>query len=328
MKQSLKIVAIAIASTLGLWSAAGTQTASANNGRSHAVPSKQVKHKHSDTVVTGVILVGPVESVLANGKSARVLGHDVDASSLRSTGSLLPAEYVAVYGSMSSDGELAVEWIEKLSDVYSPGSSTVFHFGKVTGQQVGTGVVYVADIAVDGLSIPGFASWVNSQSDSVFFIVGTQAANGSPIRVSSALAIDTAGLLGIDGTGISIHGIDGTGIHGIDGTGISIQGIDGTGISIQGIDGTGIQGIDGTGVQGIDGTGVQGIDGTGIQGIDGTGVQGIDGTGIQGIDGTGIQGIDGTGIQGIDGTGIQGIDGTGVQGIDGTGIQGIDGTGR
>jgi hypothetical protein len=339
-KQSSRVRSLAIASALGLLFSAGAQSASPGNGASLEKSSKFLsKGQNSNFAVTGPLLIGPVEAVLANGKTVRVLGRQVDLQDVALSDYLLPADYVVVYGSMTSDGKLRANWIEKLHEVYSPGSSLVFHSGRVTELELRTGVVQVGKVAADGISIPDFTSWVNTRQDALLLIAGIQPAIGSPIHVAFAVSIGPLGIPDSDVTGITVQGIEGTGIQGIEGTGI--QGIEGTGIpgiegigtrgiegtGIQGIEGTGIQGIEGTGIQGIEGTGIQGIEGTGIQGIEGTGIQGIEGTGIQGIEGTGIQGIEGTGIQGIEGTGIQGIEGTGIQGIEGTGIQGIEGTG-
>jgi hypothetical protein len=309
-----KAIAFAVAMALGV---VITISATVNAGNGKVSERFQEIAQHS---LTGPLFVGPVEAVLANGKGIKVLGTTINFDGLGSH--LLPAQYVAVFGELSANGNVSVHSVKLLKDVYSPGSSLVIYSGSFSRLHPSTGIVHIGSMAVDGLSIPGFTAWINSQPNSLFVVAGTQAMSGAPVSANLAVSFNGIGALSIDGTGLT--GLDGQIIAGIDGSGL--QGIDGSGL--QGIDGSGIQGIDGSGLQGIDGSGIQGIDGSGLQGIDGSGLQGIDGSGLQGIDGSGLQGIDGSGLQGIDGSGLQGIDGSGLQGIDGSGLQGIDGSGR
>jgi len=228
----------------------------------------------------GPLLVGPVESVSSDGNGISIFGRTLQVGATKLD--LLPSQYVAVFGTLARDGSIDVDVIEPLNEVYAPGSSLVFYSGVVSKQELNSGLATIGDMALDGLTLPGFEEWIASPEEELAFVVGTQSIAGAPIRADLVVSFKGNGYLEIDGTGL------------------------------QGIDGSGLRGIDGSGLRGIDGSGLRGIDGSGLRGIDGSGLRGIDGSGLRGIDGSGLRGIDGSGLRGIDGSGLNDIDGSGA----------------
>jgi hypothetical protein len=296
-------LALAIASALGV-----------------AVPAVNAKNSMAPASYAGLselqgpLLVGPVQDVSKG--LIKILGTVVAVEGASDT--ILPSQYVAVFGTMNRSGKISAHSVQVLDEVYAPGSSLILYSGKVSGSDPGLGVTRVGDISVNSIL---FSDWIAPRADTILVVVGTQAIDGAPVEASSLASFYGAGTLKIEQLGI--QGIDGSGIFGIDGSGAF--GIDGSGIEILGLINRGVY-RSGPSLRGIDGSGasIQGIDGSGasLQGIDGSGasLQGIDGSGasLQGIDGSGasLQGIDGSGasLQGIDGSGasLQGIDGSGA----------------
>jgi hypothetical protein len=272
-----------------------------------------------------LLVVGPVESIDAENRTATVLGQRIHSAMVDT---LAVGNSVAVFGAARADGAIEASAIQTRG-LYVAGASNVFLSGTVQRADVAVGRAVVNGVNVD--LTPAMSGGTLSPA------VGSKVAI-SGIQPSSRGVVLVAG---IAGTGAAVDGIAGTGsaVSGIAGTGSAVSGIAGTGSSVSGIAGTGsaVRGIAGTGyrVNGIAGTGfrVNGIAGTGsaVSGIAGTGsaVSGIAGTGsaVSGIAGTGsaVSGIAGTGsaVSGIAGTGsaVNGIAGTGsrANGIAGTG---------
>ena len=343
-------IAIAITSVLGVMVYA--PIGAAPRTLSPTQVSDAQRHQSS---LQGPLLVGPVEAVRPNGKTIEVLGTQVRIGSIADN--LLPSTYVAVYGTVSSDGRISASAIRVIDEVYAPGSSPVFLAGTLSQRSSALGSIQVGSVLVNGVHIPEFDAWTSSRRDSFFLVFGTQAISGGPIDAAFVIAVGGPGSVELSGTGILA----------IDGSGITRTGGSLNGLAIDAISPEGIFAIDGSGapisIQAIDGSGaqlsIQAIDGSGapvsIQAIDGSGspisTQAIDGSGApsstQAIDGSGapisIQAIDGSGApistQAIDGSGapisIQAIDGSGapvsIQAIDGSGApistQAIDGSG-
>ena len=319
---STTILAAAIGSVIGATANPNTSFAS-----ERFRPNASVQAIEHSLAIHGAVLVGPVQSVHRSGRSIQVLGHTIRLKD--PTSPFLPAQYVAVFGSVSASGEVQAQFVQALDEVYAPGSSPVLFAGHVSTGRTGDQSLFIAGTRVDGYGIPGIAEWTAANTGRIAVVVGTQAIDGASIVADQVIAFSSPAAIRLAGVGLPE--LDGTLIRGIDGSGSSSRGIDGSGaqVAARGIDGSGaaIQGIDGSGaaIQGIDGSGAatRGIDGSGaaIQGIDGSGAatRGIDGSGaaIQGIDGSGAatRGIDGSGaaIQGIDGSGAatRGIDGSG-----------------
>ncbi|WP_240901138.1 hypothetical protein [Thioalkalivibrio sp. XN8] len=327
------------------------QASNSSHGGKPQVSSKVTQ----GTTLRGLLFAGPVERISANGRRISILGTWIEISS-RQVG-LLPSDYVAVFGSLSSDGGLRVSRVAKLARVYAPGSSIVIASGILNSSGAAKSGTKLGKLKLDAGHHHRFADWSRLSRGKLAVVVGTQPTSGSALVIDGVATfsgdmtflvrgIDGSGQRGIDGSGVATFGIDGSGQRGIDGSGVATfgidgsgqRGIDGSGVATFGIDGSGQRGIDGSGVAtfGIDGSGQRGIDGSGVAtfGIDGSGQRGIDGSGVAtfGIDGSGQRGIDGSGVAtfGIDGSGQRGIDGSGVAtfGIDGSGQRGIDGSGQ
>jgi hypothetical protein len=282
-----------------------------------------------------LLVVGPVESIDAENRTATVLGQRIHGAMVDT---LAVGNTVAVFGAARTDGAIEASAIQTRG-LYVAGASNVFLSGTVQRADVAVGRAVVNGVSVD-LTPAMSGGTLSPAVGSKVTISGIQPSSRGVVLVA-----------GIAGTGAAVDGIAGTGsaVSGIAGTGSAVRGIAGTGYRMNGIAGTGsaVSGIAGTGsaVRGIAGTGyrINGIAGTGsaVRGIAGTGsaVSGIAGTGsaVSGIAGTGsaVRGIAGTGsaVNGIAGTGsaVNGIAGTGsaVSGIAGTGsaVRGIAGTG-
>ena len=227
-------VAIAVAIALGIATAVPASVTA-----SSLTPQKHDLALQKQYSLKGPLLVGPIEEIHSDGKAIRILGKTLDLKSPATH--LLPAQYVAVFGTLSTDGTIVLDAIKPLEDVYAPGSSLVFHSGVISNPHLGTGLVSVGNMEIDGFGLPGFEEWAGSQQQKLAFVVGTQSISGAPIRADLVVTFTGTGVLKINGTGL------------------------------QGIDGSGLKGIDGSGLQGIDGSGLQGIDGSGLKGIDGSG---------------------------------------------------------
>jgi hypothetical protein len=353
-------IALAVASAISVMviGPAGAEQRPSHNSDSSYLLQKQA-------AVEGPIFLGPIEAVRANGNSIDILGTRVDVAGLADN--LLPAQYVAIFGTVTGDGKVSARSVRLIDDVYAPGSSPVIFTGPLSNRPNNDGYARIGSVVFNGAGLPIIEHLATADGGSMMFGMGTQAISGAAIDPvvlvsfagSGSIELRGIGVDAIDGSGVFSAGgseldgeitvINANGVFAIDGSGASIQAIDGSGALIQAIDGSGasIQAIDGSGAsaQAIDGSGasIQAIDGSGasIQAIDGSGasIQAIDGSGasVQAIDGSGasVQAIDGSGasVQAIDGSGasVQAIDGSGasVQAIDGSGasVQAIDGSG-
>jgi hypothetical protein len=233
-KAALPKASIAVAIAVAIGVLVSTPAISNPRGTTQGVTNHALEQNLS---LSGPLLVGPIEYVAHSEGTISVLGTKVKLQT--STDQFLPAQYVAVFGSLSSNGRISAHSVATLDEVYAPGSSLVLYAGKASSRPFH--VVSLGGVALDGLAIPGFEDWIESQRGALVVAVGTQALSGAPISLSAAVSFKGAGYLAIDGTGI------------------------------QAIDGSGIQAIDGSGIQAIDGSGIQAIDGSGIQAIDGSG---------------------------------------------------------
>jgi hypothetical protein len=306
-----KILILALSSALTLTAGTAIGRDKPPQALSDAIAS-EVKQQ---STLQGILFLGPVEYVSSDSRRLQVLGHKLRKRSPEPT--LLPAQYVAVFGEISNSGSIRVSRIHVLDDVYVPGISPVIAAGTLLSSGNGTQFGSVGQAQINALAFAEFGEWSRAHSRKLSLVIGTQPIAGAAIDVSAIAAFerDTEVVLdisrtqdrGIDGSGVSVstRGIDGSGVtslgRGIDGSGAATKGIDGSGAATRGIDGSGAatRGIDGSGAatKGIDGSGAatKGIDGSGAatKGIDGSGAatRGIDGSGAvtKGIDGSGSQ---------------------------------------
>ena len=263
--------------------------------------------------LNGALFVGRVDNVHSDGNTITVLGTPIRIHSLQN--SILPAQYVAVFGSINSKGDIDVDELVVLDEVYSPGSSIVVYSGLISDPVSKNGSIEIGDATLSNIGVGDIAPWILASQSSLFVVVGTQAIDGAPIEPHQIAAFSRAsyfelnhpGLVGIVDSEIVASTPEKTtgkirlrraGVLGIDGSGAKTLGIDGSGAKTLGIDGSGAKtlGIDGSGAKtlGIDGSGAKtlGIDGSGAKtlGIDGSGAKtlGIDGSGAKtlGIDGS------------------------------------------
>jgi hypothetical protein len=352
------VASIAIAVSMALGTA---QSVAAPPNAPGEAPARIQHHRSQGLSISGPILVGPIESVAADGLAITVLGKTVSVG--REGLDLLPAQYVAVFGRVETDGAISVEFVLDLGQVYAPGNSTVLIAGAISQKSRSKASTVVGGPDLQTIDIAAFDRWSLAKRNSMVLVLGTQSASGAPIDAQAIVSFGGPGTVELKDigighlSGVSVRGhwasnLDesagkGSGLSGlnqfgtitenehlslvkdIDGSGFTIQGVDGSGFSTQGVDGSGFttQGVDGSGftTQGVDGSGftTQGVDGSGFT------TQGVDGSGFttQGVDGSGFttQGVDGSGFttQGVDGSGFT------TQGVDGSGFttQGVDGSG-
>jgi hypothetical protein len=238
-----------------------------------------------------LLVIGPVESVNAESRSAVVLGQRVrtDAATELAVG-----DSVAIYGLANRNASIEASAVQSLG-LYVPGATPIYITGTVERAEPSVGRIVVNGIAVDltpamsdGMVSPG----VGSQLE----VSGTQPVSHGVVLMERASAV-----------GASNRGISRIGVTGIGGVGLN------------GIGGVGVTGIGGVGVTGIGGVGLNGIGGVGVTGAGGVGVKGIGGVGLNGIGGVGVTGTGGVGVKGIGGVGLNGIGGVGVTGIGGVG---------
>src|SRR5690606_901955 len=120
--------------------------------------------------LAGPLLVGPVEAVNDGGHSVTILGRVLNLN--KPIAELLPAQYVAVFGVLSSDDSVTVGSVEVLDEVYAPGSSMVLYAGVISAKARGTGSATIGEASVDGLSLPGFEGWVKSHKNELAVVFG------------------------------------------------------------------------------------------------------------------------------------------------------------
>ena len=199
-----------------------------------------------------LLVIGPVESVNAESRSAVVLGQRVrtDAATELAVG-----DSVAIYGLANGNGSIEASAIQSLG-LYVPGATPIYITGTVERAEPSVGRIVVNGITVDltpamsdGMVSPG----VGSQLE----VSGTQPVSHGVVLMEGASAV-----------GASNRGISRIGVKGIGGVGRN------------GIGGVGSNGIGGVGRNGIGGVGRNGIGGVGSNGIGGVGSNGIGGVEI------------------------------------------------
>ena len=253
-----------------------------------------------------VSVLGPLESVSADGRSITVLGqtYTIDQAGVYRAASssvgplesrfLLPVgTFVSVQGERNAVGAQVASSVRAFRSRYIPGATDVYIQGvaaiydaTVAIAELGSLRVYLGDI--EGPVTLGLAS------GALFEMVGKQSQPGGFVWASAIRIVRPASVAGVDsvtGTGTSIQSVTGTGVsaQSVTGTGASIQSVTGTGASIQSVTGTGVsaQSVTGTGasIQSVTGTGasIQSVTGTGVsaQSVTGTGAsaQSVTGTG-------------------------------------------------
>jgi hypothetical protein len=222
-----------------------------------------------------LLVIGPVESVNAESRSAIVLGQQVRTDA---AAELAVGDSVAIYGLANRNGSIEASAIQSLG-LYVPGATSIFITGKVERAEPSVGRIVVNGITVD-LTPAMSHGTVSADVGSQFAVSGTQPVSHGVVLMERASAV-----------GASNRGISRIGLNGIGGVGLN------------GIGGVGLNGIGGVGLNGIGGVGANGIGGVGVKGIGGVGVKGIGGVGVNGIGGVGLNGIGGVGLNGIGGVG-------------------------
>ncbi|MCC7461657.1 MAG: hypothetical protein IT480_04250 [Gammaproteobacteria bacterium] len=134
--------------------------------------------------VDDVIALGPVTAVSANGVDFSVLGRAFHADSPVAFG---VGEYVAVHGSLGTDGSVADIWVESMGN-YVPGSDAVYQKGVVTEVRP-----FLAQMSIGG-SLLDYTSVLANQPDvapglgSAVTVSGLQPVAGGPVLVDGLMA--------------------------------------------------------------------------------------------------------------------------------------------
>jgi hypothetical protein len=111
-----KAITLAVLAAFGLF---GSLAVDATSTASNTVSALQADIQSYS--IRGPLIVGPVESVHSQGKFVTVLGTRIDTRHLEGAGMLLPAQYVAVFGALTQDGEFQARSIQVLSRSLRPG---------------------------------------------------------------------------------------------------------------------------------------------------------------------------------------------------------------
>ncbi|MBS0380091.1 MAG: hypothetical protein JSS29_16545 [Proteobacteria bacterium] len=193
---------------------------------------------------TELLLIGPVESVDAVSQSATVLGQKIVSSS---AAVLKVGDSVSVYGSLNSDGSIAVSHVQ-LRGPYVAGASQVLLTGFVQKVDSSVGRSVVGGVAVD--LTPSIVALANSpEIGARAQISGIQPVARGVVLVNG-ISGGGAAVSGISGGGAAVSGISGGGAavnglivgrhtNGISGGGAAVSGISGGGAAVNGISGGG-----------------------------------------------------------------------------------------
>jgi hypothetical protein len=267
-----------------------------------------------------LLLVGPVDALLARENAIVVLGQKIQVSA---GSSFVAGDLVAVYGRFEN-ARLSVSRIER-SGPYVAGATAVLLTGVVQKLHTSVGRAVVSGVSVDLTSLVSTdGSQVAPALGSIVQIAGIQPVKGGVVLVDGINGGAAEGISGGASKGISggaSKGISGGASQGISGG--AAQGISGG--AAQGISGGALKGISGGASKGISGGASKGISGGASLGISGGAAQGISGGAAQGISGGAAEGISGGASKGISGGASKGISGGASLGISGGAAQGISG---
>jgi hypothetical protein len=204
-----------------------------------------------------LLVIGPVESVNAESRSAIVLGQQVRTDA---AAELAVGDSVAIYGLANRNGSIEASAIQSLG-LYVPGATSIFITGTVERAEPSVGRIVVNGVTVD-LTPAMSHGTVAPDVGSRLALSGTQPVSHGVVLMERASAV-----------GASNSGISRVGVNGI------------AGVGVNGIAGVGVNGIAGVGVNGIAGVGVNGIAGVGVNRIGGLGLNRIAGVGLKGVAG-------------------------------------------
>ena len=231
-----------------------------------------------------LLAVGPL-AYSADGNSVSVLGQvlRIAPNTKFSRGLAKSGDYVAIAGTIDSNGVAVASNVVRLGGSYVMGSSLVYLRGTISAfNRNGSGSLGQTQVDLAG-SFHDSQFAAVSKND-VVELIGFEYSSGTRqvVAAVSGNILQSSKISGINGSGL--NGINGSGLNGINGSGL------------KGINGSGLNGINGSGLQGINGSGLNGINGSGLNGINGSGLNGINGSGLQGINGSGLKGINGSGL--------------------------------
>jgi hypothetical protein len=131
--------------------------------------------------VDDVVAVGPVSAVSAGGLDLSVLGRTFHAIN---GASFSIGDYVAVHGSLQSDGSVSDVWVESLGN-YVPGSDVVYEKGVVTEIQPFLGTLSIGGSRLD------YTPALSSQQESVPDLGAVVAVSGLQPSPDGAVLVDT-----------------------------------------------------------------------------------------------------------------------------------------
>ena len=138
----------------------------------------------AQNVVNDVLALGPIESVNANGLDFSVLGREFHA---QSTVAFVVGDYVAVHGSLETDGSTADVWVEYLG-AYVPGSDAVYEKGVITEVRPFLGQFSISDSSLDYTPAMAGSASVDPSIGSVMTVSGLQPSSNGTILVDHLLA--------------------------------------------------------------------------------------------------------------------------------------------
>src|SRR5215469_18027099 len=190
-----------------------------------------------------LLVIGPVESVNAESRSAIVLGQQVRTDA---AAELAVGDSVAIYGLANRNGSIEASAIQSLG-LYVPGATSIFIAGTVERAEPSVGRIVVNGITVD--VTPAMSHGIVSPDvGSQLSVSGTQPVSRGVVLMERASAVGASskgisriGLRGITGVGSNSSGIIGVGSSssGIIGVGSNSSGIIGVGSNSSGIIGVG-----------------------------------------------------------------------------------------
>jgi hypothetical protein len=246
--------------------------------------------------VIDLMLLGPVEAVLARENAAIVLGQRIQ---IPAGADIAVGEVLAVYGTLKAGNLVAVQVLK--AGPYVPGATEVLLTGVVQKVQASVGRAIVSGVSVD--------------------LTALVSLDGSQLIPTVGTVVQVAGIQPASGGVVLVDGISGGAAKGISGG--AAKGISGG--AAKGISGGAAEGISGGAAKGISGGAALGISGGAAQGISGGAAKGISGGAAEGISGGAAKGISGGAAEGISGGAAKGISGGAAAGISGGAAQGISG---
>jgi hypothetical protein len=131
-----------------------------------------------------VIAVGPVDSVAPSGFDFSVLGRTFHADGAVA---FAVGEYVAVHGSLQSDGSTTDVWVESFG-AYVPGSNAVYEKGVVTEARPFLGQVRIGGSRLDYTPAISSSTGVDPSLGSVIAVSGLQPTSNGTVLVDNLMA--------------------------------------------------------------------------------------------------------------------------------------------